>query len=266
MRGSNQQFASPEEALAHFGVLGMRWGHHKLELMTPDSTHIEPRIPGSDHFPPVTADAVNAVNKKLTESYGFSLTHVVPMTPREGTNTMAYVHLRARAGVHVLHVQPGEGLAATAKELSDKGWLAPSGDHPVEALFAHESAHAMLHQATMPEPRIRDLFIAPVPHQPYLKARGKAWDAAKKQAIADGDAEQPHGLKRLYKPSVVTQMASKVSGYAHYSYFSQEIEAEMFSTYHYGPNPPRFVDAWMKEMHQQGFGKEVPPFSGRPVR
>jgi hypothetical protein len=242
--------AEVDEFLAHYGVKGMRWGVRKAE----DGTGMSP-VKGIDKFPEATANALSSVATKMSSAYGFQISEVAPITGARYNNYIAYVEAFPKGGGGIIHAKPDIDLGEKLLQREKSGWFPPSGGHSIEAVMTHESAHAMYHVIN-PGRKSRE---------PMDVMRKKAWDKAIKQAVADGTIKPPAtGLRRFVTTQPQFQLSAKVSKYAASRLFLEETEAEMFSAYHWSPSPPKFVDAWMNEVHNQT-GIRVKPFSGRKV-
>jgi hypothetical protein len=246
-----------EEFLAHYGVKGMRWGVRKAE----DGSGTSP-VKGLDKFPEATATALSSVATKISSSYGFQISEVVPITGFGKKNYIAYVEAFPKGGGGVIHAKTDADLGEKLGQREKAGWFPPSGGHSIEAVMTHESAHAMYHVINLESQSLAGRFKS---KEPMDDIRKTAWDAAIKQAVADGTIKpRPTGLRRFVTKQPEYLLSEKVSKYASSRLFLEETEAEMFSSYHWSPNPPKFIDAWMKEVHNQT-GVNVKPFSGRKV-
>lgn len=247
---------TPEElVLQHHGVKGMHWGIQKENITSTNSVHT---IKGLDQFTPTHAKSIKTVSKKMNSAYGFKIDEMIPLSKKEEKRGyIAYVGAITK-GKNVIHMDTNPKLKNTLDNLEKKGWLVNSNGHSIESNLTHESAHALFHTSSTSAWGFK---VSPsrIDHM-----RESAWNKAKIQALKDGDVEKHTGLKKLIKPSLDTQLASKISKYAESALFIEEAEAEIFSSYHWGSNPPKFVDTFMNDIHKN-LGKEVKPFSGRKM-
>lgn len=249
----NQQFASPQEALEHFGVPGMRWGHRKT-----DSAPAQTYSPTVDvaalkspitHMDPIihteTQDAAHQVAGMLSQRYGYDVTSVraVPQT-KQFKNYIAYVEsnpdAKNGAGKGTIFVQP-RAMNAEMKKEEGSGWFGRDQGN-MRAVMTHETAHSMFHAE---EKFVKTGFLKGKWEGGEKAAREKAWIEAEAAAIADG-------IKK-------NQVRSKISGYANYSMWHEETEAELFSQYHWMKDPPRFVQVWGETLHNE-MGIDPTPF------
>jgi hypothetical protein len=230
--------------LVHHGVKGMKWGVRKERSSSS-------RVKGSEHFHRDQAKAVNTVSDHMKRAYGHPFDEVVPI---KGKNSkyIAYVERRSKDGRKIVHVNNNPNIKADLQGTIDRGWFVPAGNHPVESNFTHEAAHSYFHQRSKGGKALMD------------DMRKSAWDAAQKQAIKDKVYTPKTGIKKIFGVQPEREMAAKLSKYAEKSIFIEETEAEIFSAYHWSPNPPKFVDAFMNDIHTQ-LGNDVQPFSGRKV-
>lgn len=60
---TNQEFASPKEALAHFGVKGMKWGHHKAKT----ESRSQPRLSRKEFKAKVKQEKLDFYQKKSND-------------------------------------------------------------------------------------------------------------------------------------------------------------------------------------------------------
>jgi hypothetical protein len=249
-----------DDILTHHGVKGMHWGVRK-QYGTVAPTSSNTGVQGLEHFPKAQATSMNNVAKKMDKAYGFKINEYVPLTEAENHRYLAYVMPRNK-GTNSIHVTDHPEYKNVLVDLQNKGWFVPSSEkHSVEANITHEAAHGLFHAANVEGKGFVGSLRTPMP---IAHIRDSAWKKAEAQGLKDGDIVRATGLKRLVGTSAQYQMAGKLSKYAKSSMFVEEHEAELFSAYHWSPNPPKFVDAFMVEVHTS-MGKQVQPFSGRKV-
>jgi hypothetical protein len=242
-----------EDFLAHYGVQGMRWGVRKAR---PESG---PPIKGLEKFPGDTAAAVTSVSDKMSKAYGFRVSEVIPIEGSKQHKYFAWVDAHS-GGLNTIHLNPTPNYKKELEDRIKSGWFPPAGGHPIEANLTHEAAHSMLHTTDI---RGKSFVGRLKVNQPIEDVRKRAWRKATDQAAADGLIRQPKSfLGPLSHPEV--RIPKLVSRYANSSLMLEETEAEMFSSYHWNPNPPKFVDAFVSEVHKS-MGVDVQPFSGRRV-
>ena len=241
----------PEElVLKHHGVLGQKWGIRK-ETTTSSSTSSRKssyKLKGLEHFPDETAAGLKLISSNMKKAYGFEIDEIIPLSKRQDRKYIAFV--QARGKTNSIHMTSDPKVKSLLLKKEKEGWFVNSNGHPIESIITHESAHAMFH--TVNTSKTID------------KTRKIAWDKAKEQALKDGDIVRSTKLKRLLGNTLDAQLTQKVSKYSESSLFFEETEAEMFSSYHWSKNPPKFIDTFVTEMHK-GMGKRVQPFSGRKV-
>jgi hypothetical protein len=128
------------------------------------------------------------------------------------------------------------------KELqnAEKGKWFATGTGNLKGLITHESAHAMFHA----DQKVKAGFFKAKVVGSTVGARDRALKAAVQQAKHDG-------ISPLYP--------GHVSGYAAASGAKEELEAEMFSQYHWSPNPPNFIKTWGETLHHE-LGIDPTPF------
>lgn len=233
-----------ELILQHFGVKGMKWGvRHDPEA----SGAFRARSADLEVDPGINADVKKAavdISARMDERYGFHIGAIklIPKDHQEyGTDTMAFVEPAARAtsAVSTIYVTNGS-VRARLKHAEDVGWFA-KGCGNEKTLLTHEAAHALFHV----NDRLKMGLLSQRLAGDSIKARDKAMHAAIKAAKKDG-IDPGHLL-------------FNVSGYAYTSGTRQELEAEMFSQYHWAPNPPRFVQVWGETLHHE-LGIDPTPF------
>jgi len=230
--------------LEHWGVKGMHWGIRKqrdsapsIFRLTTSPVQIEPSISSA------TRKSVEEVAPLIGKRYGFQISAVQNLkthNPAEYAHgTVAFVqHTPGKSG-GIVYVKP-EDSTKELKAAEKRGWFAKDTGN-MRAMLTHESAHAMFHAE---ESTKAGLFRAKTVGG-NIKARDAALKAADDQARRDGIP--------------LEKMVSKVSGYAAASGTRQEVEAELFSQYHWSPNPPPFVKVWGETLHKE-LGVDPTPF------
>jgi len=248
-----------DDILTHYGAKGMKWGVRK-DYRTSTLTSSSSTIKGLDKFPKETASAVNIVNKKMNKAYGFKVDNVIPLSGSDNKRYLAYVEYKNN-GSTAIHMTTDSNLKNRLLEKEREGMFVPSGGKVIEANITHEAAHAMFHTINLEGKSLRERAVL---SDSMTKMRKSAWNKSKEQAISDGDAVPRKGPFKIFKVTPEFQMMNKLSKYAASTLFLEEHEAEMFAAYHWSPNPPKFVDAFMNDIHTS-MGKKVQPFSGRKV-
>lgn len=233
--------------LEHHGVKGMHWGVHKdrggssvnrLQFASPaiDPTVTKPmQIAGKE------------VSARIAKRYNFPITaikSVHPGDPLWDPESIGFVvntpgQKRSSGEINVLsHSDKDVGkLLQHAEKL---GWYG-EGCGNERAFFTHETAHAIFHA----EQKVKTGLLRPKISGGNIKARDKALTVAFKQAQKDGI------------PSHL--FAANVSDYAGSGSLREEVEAELFSQYHWSPNPPAFVKVWGETLHEE-LGIDGTPF------
>lgn len=244
-----------EQVLEHFGVKGMKWGVRKANI---SSAYSQPK--GLEHFSRSQAASMTTVAEKMHAAYGFQIDEYKPfgrdetIEGFEGQTLLAVVLPKAKGDRRnaIGVINDLNFYKETLRKGHDAGWFAPTiPGRQVDANLTHEAAHAYLHANDAKgrgAKRDSDTLVASI--------RDVAWRKATDQAIRDGDASPSNA------GHVFNQMGGKISKYALESRLIQEYEAEAFAAYHWSPNPPKFVDVYMNEIHKN-LGKSVEPFSGR---
>lgn len=258
-----------EDILAHYGTQGMKWGVRNTKNTSTSTATKSSTISGKssgvkglEHYPKRQTAAMADVAKKMEKGYGLKINEYIPLTDRENKKGyIAYVEAKGKTGSTVLHLTNDPKLVSGLNKLEKDGWFVPSSKKSLESMLTHESAHSMLHQVNVQKTGFMKSKTTPAAID---SMRNSAWDKAKTQATKDGDYVPGKGIRRLITPTVEGQLAKKTSKYAESSLFTEEIEAEMFAAYHWSPNPPKFVDAFMSGVHEN-MNKKVKPFSGRKV-
>lgn len=244
-----------DKFLQHFGVLGMKWGRRKdKEGSGKAKPTYEPTVDPIKLGSPIknmdktlhtsTQDAAHEIAGMLKQRYGYEVTTVSAIADKKKfKNYIAYVEAGAASGNSkskgTIHVQPRD-LNPELKQLENSGWFG-KGAGNVRSVMTHETAHSMFHA----EERVTGSVFNVKVTGGNFEARQKAFNDAVKTAEADG-------IKRK-------DVAGNISGYAKAAMWREEAEAEMFSQYHWSPNPPRFIKTWGETLHRE-MGIDATPF------
>ena len=225
-----------DEFILHYGVKGMRWGVRKEE-----------ETGGSDSGPqmdplvhPASQAAAREVSRLVQERYGFTVKAVKsfgPGHPEYENGTLGYVlnngSSKAEGEIHVSTDDSRGKMKASEKA----GWVAEGCGNPT-AFLTHEAGHAIFHSRERYD-RKGNIVGG------NREARMKAGEAMIKQSIKSGIPEH--------------KLMDSISGYAAASGNREELEAELFSQYHWSPNPPPFVRVWGETLHKE-MGIDGTPF------
>lgn len=225
--------------LTHHGVKGMHWGVRKEgpeRYRFQASPKIDPNLHESQKI------AASRVASLIGERYDFNIKEIKSFGPGDeeyARGTMGYVKLsgsQKREGtIFVSQDDPHKALKRSEK----LGWVA-KGCGTTHSFLTHEAAHAIFHT---PQKVVNG------------KVTGGDFDAritAIKAAIEES--------KRAGIPE--HKFLSSISGYAASSGSREEAEAELFSQYHWGTNPPSFVKVWGETLHKE-LGIDGTPFKER---
>lgn len=231
-----------EDLLVHFGVKGMKWGVRKDNETGGHRLQTDgPKIDATLH--PSNKTAAKEVASLINKRYGFEITEIKDLkvgNPQEyAYGTVGFVQSTPGQRGGVVFVKP-EDNRKDLKGAEESGWFA-EGTGNVRAFITHESGHAMFHA----EQQIKSGFFKTKVVGGNIDAREAALKAATQEAKRQGIP--PH------------ETISRVSGYAAASGSREELEAELFSQYHWSPNPPSFVKVWGQTLHQE-MGVDGTPF------
>jgi hypothetical protein len=230
-----------EAYLEHFGVKGMRWGVRKdesagIHRFQASGPVIDSKLPKS------TQKAGKDVAALMSERYGFQVTALKsfgPGHPEYEMGTAAYVEATPGQRGGVIYASQ-KNLGPMLKHAENIGWSA-KGCGTEYGLLTHESSHALFHAE---EETKMGLFRSRVTGG-NIDARDVALRASVTEAAKAGIPN--------------TQFLNSVSGYAAKAGTRQEMEAELFSQYHWSPNPPPFVKVWGETLHRE-MGVDATPF------
>lgn len=230
-----------DEFLEHYGVKGMKWGVRKAE--EGGNLRFQTVKPNIDALlPKKTQEAGNDVAALMAERYGFQVTALKsfgPGHPEYEMGTAAYVEATPGLRGGVIHASQ-KNLSKDLKYAEDIGWSAKGCGHE-HGLLTHESSHALFHAE---ESTKVGLFKAKTVGG-NIEAREVALQASVREAAKVGISN--------------AQFIGAVSGYAAAAGSRHEMEAELFTQYHWSPNPPPFVKVWGETLHQE-MGVDATPF------
>lgn len=213
--------------LEHHGIKGMRWGVRKEDSVggfraETSGPKIDPTLHAS------TQQSAKEVADLISNRYGFQIHEVKNLqtsNPAEYAHgTVAFVAFTPGKSGGVIHARPND-ITTQMKHENNKGWMA-EGTNDVRGLLTHESAHAMFHAD---------------------QSKSNPRQAARDKALTSLLQNYP-GLR-----------LSKVSGYAHASGTREELEAEMFSQYHWAKKTSPEVKLWGQTLHKE-LGIDPTPF------
>lgn len=227
--------------LMHYGVKGMRWGVRNEDDAVGKSPSVSsdgPKIDSKIH--PASRDAAKEVSRLIQERYGYTVKEVKsfgPGHPEHAHGTLGYVEntgtSKAEGDIHLSVDDPRRKMKASEKA----GWVGKGCGNP-KAFLTHESAHAIFHSR---EKYDRKGNVVGGNHEARQKALVALVEEAKRTRVPEHD------------------LVRKISGYAATSGTREEIEAELFSQYHWHTNPPSFVKVWGETLHKE-MGIDGTPF------
>lgn len=227
--------------LIHYGVKGMHWGVRKDEQTGARFKGPGPEVDSALHES--TKSAAVQVSSLVGERYDFRIRKIIAMGPGHPeyeAGTMGYVAItgkQKREGDILVTVDDTRPALKACEKMK---WVG-KGCGTTQAFLTHEAAHAIFHA---PQRHDKNGNIV----GGNFNERRNAMMAAITQADKDGIPE--HKFLR------------SISGYAEHGANREEVEAELFSQYHWGTNPPNFVKAWGQSLHSQ-LGLDPTPFKER---
>jgi 2'-5' RNA ligase len=221
--------------LSHHGIKGMHWGVRKEQngssQVMPMTIKVEPGISKS------TKEAAISVGTLMHERYGQNINNVKILGPGnpEYPDSLAYIDRAPKDKKGTFFIQKKD-LTSKMAQLKKTGWMAPETSN-VRGLLTHESGHLLLHA----DEQVKNGFFGPKTTGEHAKASKAALRAAMKQATKDGEN------------------ILNLSGYAGHAQSREEVEAELFSQYHWVKNPPKYVTVWGETLHKE-LGVDPTPF------
>lgn len=224
--------------LVHYGVKGMHWGVRKADEGSSGSRSSAVLVePGVNER---TAKAAIEVAGLMKDRYGYEIKNVnrIENSPHFNGTDIAFVENNQLAGGHndgTIFIQSRD-LTKIMKD-AEPDWNAP-GTGNVKGLLTHESSHALFHSN---QEFKKGVLGGEKIVGGNIKARDKALRVAEKVAARDG------------------QTIWDSSGYARTVLDRGELEAELFSQYHWATDPPNFVKAWGETLHHE-MGIDPTPF------
>lgn len=231
--------ASLNDFLAHHGVKGMKWGVRKQDDVGYRAT-VGPQVDANIH--PSTKQAAQTVAALFGERYGLNITDVVtlgPDHPEYKNGTYGYVENTPGTPGGKIYVR-ADDIRPALKQAEKGNWFA-KGTGTTEAFLTHEAGHVIFHA----DQKVTQGLFGPKIRGGQVKARDAALNAAVKEARKEGIFPGDFHVV--------------VSGYSHAAANREEMEAELFSQYHWGTNPPKFVQVWGETLHQE-LGIDSTPF------
>lgn len=234
-----------ESFIEHYGVKGMKWGVRKEEIPT---THRfqSSKIKIDSGVPESTKISAKHIASLMGERYGLRIDAINsfgPGHPEYQMGTIAYVQTGHSNTINVTQKDVRNMLKNNERD----GWLGKDCGN-LNALLTHESAHAVFH---VPQ-KLKVKWYGPTIVGGEFKARNKALDAMLKAARKEPKATRQRNI------------AAMVSGYAQMSGTREEMEAELFSQYHWNSDPPNFVKVWGETLHE-AMGVDKTPFVKQAV-
>lgn len=228
----------PRGDLTHYGVKGMHWGVRKADESGSGSQSSAINVEAGINSR--TSQAALEVSGLMKDRYGYDIKNVkrIENSPNFNGTDIAFVEnnrLASGRNDGTIFVQSRD-LTKIMKS-AEPDWNAP-GTGNVKGLLTHESAHALFHSN-------QEIKTSLLGGQKVaggdIKARDKALRAAEKAAARDG------------------QTVWDSSGYARTALERGELEAELFSQYHWATDPPNFVKVWGETLHRE-MGIDSTPF------
>lgn len=228
------------DELVHYGVKGMHWGIRKADESSgnPHPVGSGPKIDPKVH--PASQEAARQVAALIQERYGYTVKEVKsfgPGHPEYEHGTLGYVqntgNSKPEGDIYLSVDDPRRKMKASEKV----GWVAKGCGNPT-AFLTHESAHAIFHSREKYDSKGNVVGG-------NREARTKAAEAMIKEAERSGIPEH--------------MLLGRISGYAATSGTREEIEAELFSQYHWSTNPPSYVKVWGETLHKE-MGIDGTPF------